>query len=73
MASRRSLQAQLGKRIRKVRHDRDLSQMDLVRQADWSLSHYQKLERGVLDPRLSTLKKLADTFEISLSKLLEDV
>ena len=73
MAARRSVQSDLGKRIRSVRLDRKLSQMDLVRQADWSLSHYQKLERGTLDPRLSTLKKLADTFGISLSKLLDGV
>ena len=73
MAVQRPLQADLANRIRLVRQSRKLSQMDVVKKANWSLSHYQKLERGVLDPRLSTLKKVADTFGISLSKLLTGI
>jgi hypothetical protein len=34
------------------------------------LSHYQKIERGDLDPRLMTLKKLAGCFDVTLSELL---
>jgi predicted transcriptional regulator len=30
-----------------------------------SLSHYQKIDRGDLDVRLSTAKKLAECFEVS--------
>ena len=47
--------------------------MDLVRQHDWTLSHYQKIERGDLDPRLSTVLKLAQSFGISVAKLLEGI
>ena len=35
--------------------------------------HLQKIERGTLDPRLSTLKKLADAYGVTLSTLLKDV
>jgi transcriptional regulator with XRE-family HTH domain len=73
MPVQRPLQADLANRIRRLRESRKLSQMDMVKTANWSLSHYQKLERGTLDPRLSTLKKLADTFGVSLSKLLSGV
>jgi len=46
--------------------------MDLVRDFGWNLSHFQKLERGVLDPKLSTLVRLAKDFGITLAELLTD-
>jgi transcriptional regulator with XRE-family HTH domain len=52
------LQHRFGKRCRALRQKRKLSQLDMVRQFEISLSHYQKIERGVLDVRLSTLEKL---------------
>jgi transcriptional regulator with XRE-family HTH domain len=47
--------------------------MDLVRRYDWTLSHYQKIERGDLDPRLSTLVKLAESFGIRVAELLDGI
>jgi transcriptional regulator with XRE-family HTH domain len=44
--------------------------MDMVRRWGWSLSHYQKIERGALDLRLSTVAWLAECFGISLSQLM---
>lgn len=69
MAARLSPQERLGRRIREVRKAKEMSQMDLVRHHDWTLSHYQKIERGDLDPRFSTLMKIADSFDVSLSEL----
>lgn len=60
----------LGRRCRKLRHERGLSQLDMVREFDFSLSHYQKIERGDLDSRLSTLHRLATAFGVSLAELL---
>lgn len=45
----------------------------MVRYYDWTLSHYQRIERGVLDVRLSTMQKLAECFGITLSQLLRGV
>ena len=73
MASGGSLKGRLGKRVREVRTSLGLSQMDLVRQHDWTLSHYQKIERGDLDPRLSTVVKLAESFGITVAKLLDGI
>ncbi len=70
MAPRPTPQARLGRRIREVRLAKGMSQMDLVRDFDWTLSHYQKIERGDLDPRLSTVVKLAESFGVSVSELL---
>jgi len=73
MATKRTLQVIFGQRCRTLRLERGLSQMDMVRRFDLSLSHYQKLERGALDPRLSTLKKLSKSFSVSISELLSGV
>ena len=69
----RKLLTRLGKRCRELRKRRGLSQLDMVRQFEISLSHYQKIERGVLDCRISTLQRLADAFEVDLSELLDGV
>lgn len=50
-----------------------MSLMDVVRREELSLSHLQKIERGDLDPRLSTLKKIATVYRVSLGELLKDV
>ncbi len=73
MTANEELQVRLGKRCRELRHARGLSQLDMVRRFEFSLSHYQKIERGDLDARLSTLARLAECFEVSLSELLEGV
>ena len=67
------LQMRFAKRCRALRQKRKLSQLDMVRNFDMSLSHYQKIERGVLDVRLSTLQKLAECFGVSLAELLKGV
>jgi transcriptional regulator with XRE-family HTH domain len=64
------LQLRFGRRCRALRKRRGLSQMDMVRRWDWTLSHYQKIERGDLDVRLSTLEKVAKCFGITLATLM---
>lgn len=73
MAIDPDLQTRLGARCRQLRQLRKLSLMDVVKNHDISLSHLQKIERGVLDPRLSTLQKLADAYEVTLAGLLRGV
>lgn len=64
------LQRRFGERCRALRRRRKLSQLDMVRRFDISLSHYQKIERGDLDVRLSTAKKLAECFGVTLAQLM---
>lgn len=73
MAADPDLQVRFGKRCRAIRQRKKLSLMDVVKNHDVSLSHLQKIERGVLDPRLSTLKKLADAYDVTLATLLRGV
>jgi len=47
------------------------SQRDLARIIGTQQPHISRLEAGTIDPHLSTLKKLADAFEIPLGQLSE--
>lgn len=67
------LEVRFGKRCRKLRHQAGLSQLDMARDHGFSLSHYQKIERGTLDPRLSTLIKLATSFGVPVSDLVSSL
>lgn len=60
-------------RCRQVRQRKGLSLMDVVKNHDITLSRLQKIERGVLDPRLSTIQKLARAYELTLAGLLRGV
>jgi transcriptional regulator with XRE-family HTH domain len=74
MPKKQPLQARLARRLRELRDEHGLSQMDMVRDYGWSLSHYQKLERGVLDPRITTLERLAEeAYGLTLAELLDGV
>jgi transcriptional regulator with XRE-family HTH domain len=73
MPADEQLLRRLGKRCRQLRKDRGLSQLDMVRDHGFSLSHYQKIERGALDARLSTLQRLAEAYEVSMPELLKGV
>jgi len=73
MAANTDLNVRLGKRCRALRQRNKLSLMDVVKHHEVSLSHLQKIERGVLDVRLSTLMKLANAYGVTLSALLRGV
>lgn len=68
---RNTLQGKFARRLRELRLERGLSQMDMVRDHGFTLSHFQKLERGTLDPRLSTVFALAEALEVAPGELLE--
>lgn len=44
--------------------------MDMVRLYGWTLSYYQRVERGVLDVKLSTADRLARCFGVTLAELM---
>lgn len=67
------LLSRVGQRCKALRRKAGLSQLDMVRSHEFSLSHYQKIERGDLDLRLSTLKRLADAFGVTMEELLKDI
>ena len=65
-----SLQTRFGRRCRALRTKRGLSQLDMVSWHGWELSHYQRIERGDLDVKLSTMARLAKAFGVTLATLM---
>ena len=56
----------LGKEIRKARIDRDLTQADLQTLTGIDFRHLSAIERGDIDPRWSTVLKLAVALDLNL-------
>lgn len=65
------LQVRLSKRCRRLRDDAGMSQNDVALGGGFSLSHYQKIEGGIVDPHLSVLARIADVFGLSLAELMK--
>lgn len=61
----------LGKRIKELRKEKGLSQEDLSNEAEVPLSQIGRLERGEINPTISTLFVLANALEIELKALLD--
>lgn len=67
------LAKRFGTRVRSIREERRLSQVQLAIANGFSISHYGKIERGEVEVRLPTMGKLARSFGIELSELLQGV
>lgn len=59
----------LGIRIREIRHERNLSQLDLSVKSGVPKETISKIENGVRPPKLETLVKLAEAFEVKVGDL----
>ena len=59
-----------GKRIRKLRLKHGWEQADLAAHSGFGRPFISNLERGKHEPRLGTIKAMADSFGISMAKLL---
>jgi len=66
------IRTDFSKRLRQLRKEYNYSQQKLAEYADIEYKHIQRLEsKKPCDVKLSTLKKLAKAFNISLSKLVD--
>lgn len=62
-----------GKRLRKLRESKELSQEILADELGISQSAYSKWESGNTDISYSDLRKIAELYGITLSELFEGV
>ncbi len=60
----------LGKRIKQLRKDKNLSQLELAVKMDNHSEQIGRIERGKHNVTICTLRQIADSLEISLSELL---
>lgn len=59
----------LGKRIRKFRKERGMSQEDLADKVGLHYTTISRIERGISNSPVQTVEKIAKTLKVSLSDL----
>lgn len=60
-----------GNRIKKLRAEHEMSQYELADRANIERSSVARIERGTVNPSLSTMKYLATAFGLTLSELVD--
>ena len=60
----------LGEHIKKIRKSKGYSQDRLYLEAEFSRATMSRIERGLVNPTYLTLKKIADTLGVKVSKLV---
>ncbi len=60
-----------GKRVKQLRLERKMSQMDLGAALNIDRENVRKYEKGLQEPKLSTVVKFAEVFEVSFDDLLD--
>lgn len=60
-----------GKHLKKLREEKGMSQEELANCADVSLPQITRIERGVVNPTLCTIKALANGLEMKTNSLFD--
>ncbi len=63
--------SKFGKKIRKIRLEKKLSQGDIARILGVHRSYISGLERGVRNPSLATVQKVAKALKVNAKDLVE--
>ncbi len=63
----------LGRRIRRLREDRGLSQEEIAHRAKLDPKHWSALEHGMTNVTFASLVGIADALKINLSELVEGI
>ncbi len=64
------IRKRLGRRLRKLREDRELTQEELAGRADMHFTYIGQIERGLRNPSLVNLYKIAKALKVDSSELL---
>jgi transcriptional regulator with XRE-family HTH domain len=64
--------AKLGRNVRRLRHQRGLTQEQLAFEAEIDLTYVGGIERGKRNPSLMVMARIADALNVPLPKLLTD-
>lgn len=65
-----SVKIQFGKRLRKLRESQNLTQEELADKANMHFTYIGQIERGLRNPSLINLNKLAKALKVSAGQLL---
>jgi len=61
----------LGKRVKKLREDKELSQEKLALEAGLNRAYIGYIERGERNPSIKTMTKIANVLKIPLSEIFK--
>ena len=64
--------AKLGRNVRRLRHQRGLTQEQLAFEAEIDLTYVGGIERGRRNPSLMVMARIAEALKVTLPKLLAD-
>lgn len=67
------IQEKLGKRIKKLREERNISQLKFAIQIDMNISYLATVEAGKRNISLINIEKIAKGFDISISELFKEL
>lgn len=70
MPNKEEIQKYLAASLRKHRKDLALTQVKFAAEAGIDYRHYQELEAGRVDPKISTIWKISSAFDLQISALL---
>ena len=56
-------------KLYKIRKEQNVTQVDIANMCDTTQQQIAKIESGLVDPKLSTLRKLADALKLEVSEL----
>lgn len=66
---KKSFQIAIGKRIRQLREEKNISQVELAALCNFEKSNMSRLEAGNTNPTAFTLYKIAQNLNVSLSEM----
>lgn len=66
-----NIKDQFGKRLRKVRLDRGITQEKLAEEAGFHRTYAGNIERGLENPTIEAVARLADVLDVPVSALFE--
>ena len=61
---------EIGKRFRESREQKNLTQSDVAKKASLSTGYYARIERGMEQPALHTLKALVEVLNVKAGDIL---
>ena len=67
----KSIQSTFGNNCRRIRNKNGFTQEEVAERSGLSLSYISELERGNSNPTLTTMERLAKSFDAELAELLE--
>lgn len=66
-----SEQIKLGKNLKRIRTEKDISQGDIARALDVGRSFITNIENGKTNPTLATISRIAKAVGVSVNELLK--